>query len=222
MTTHGLSQGPSQDGSNEGGVQFGPTITAEVLECVMLFGLQRGAVSILGLYPALRVANGCEVLKTADGTQTPKTCSGDCCGVFIIVQTIGYFFLLVSMTMSKSVCVPKHINYCYSFGESFSRRAIKVFDKIQLTKCQSTEDRILVDGGQDHCTFVLKQEVGYAARCTNQYQTPTVKKAAKQLVVAKEFISTENLNALLFNFTIHMDVEDTGYLTKGLLLTSAK
>ena len=33
--------------------------------------------------------------------------------------------------------------------------------------------------------------------------------AAEQLVVAKEFISTENLN-VLFNFTVHMDIEDTG------------
>ena len=31
VTTHGLSQGPSLDGSNKGGVQFGPTITAEIL-----------------------------------------------------------------------------------------------------------------------------------------------------------------------------------------------
>ena len=65
----------------------------------------------------------------------------------------------------------------------------------------------LVGGGQD-CTFVVKQEVQYAASKPNLYQIPNVKKADEQLVVpAKPFVSQEKLNTL-FNFTVHMDMED--------------
>ena len=78
-------------------------------------------------------------------------------------------------------------------------------------KCRSTEDDILVGGGQYHCSFVIKQEVKYAASCTNQYQTPTVKDADtdEQLVVERNYITADDLTNL-FSFTVHMDVRDSG------------
>ena len=101
----------------------------------------------------------------------------------------------------------KHVHYHYNFGESFTRRTVKEFDKIQPKECRSTENSILVGGGQNHCTFVLKQDVKYAASRTNLYQTPTVKRAATALVVKEQYISRDYLNTL-FDFTVHMDLED--------------
>ena len=101
----------------------------------------------------------------------------------------------------------KHIHF-YNFGESFSKRTIEVFDKVQPAKCRSTKDMLLVGGGQDHCTFVVKQEVHYTASKVNLYQTPNIKKAHEELAEpAKLYVSREKLNTL-FNFTVHMEVGD--------------
>ena len=116
--------------------------------------------------------------------------------------------MVVRVYVSTMLTSAKHIHYFYNFGESFSKRTTEQFDRVQLAKCRSTKDMLLVGGGQDHCTFVVKQEVQYATSKPNLYQTPNVKKADEQLVVpAKPFVSQVKLNTL-FNFTVHMDMED--------------
>ena len=69
VTTHGLSQGPSPDGSDKGGVQFGPTVTAEILieEHPVQALLDTGSpISMVSVEFLLRV------LLTATGTDRTK------------------------------------------------------------------------------------------------------------------------------------------------------
>lgn len=104
---------------------------------------------------------------------------------------------------------PKHTHYYYSLCETFARRTVEQYDTIQHENCRSTAEMFLVGGGQDHCSFVTKQKVKYAASRTNQYQTPTVKKPDEQLVVNNTFVSKSILDSL-FKFTFHMDMEEKG------------
>ena len=66
----------------------------------------------------------------------------------------------------------------------------------------------LVGGEQDHCSFITKQKVKYAASKTNQYQTPTIKKFDERLVVNKTFVNKSVLDRL-FKFMFHMDIDGT-------------
>ena len=47
------------------------------------------------------------------------------------------------------------------FGEAFCRRKTTYFDDMDIAKCHSTGEKILVGGGKNFCTFVLKHEVAY-------------------------------------------------------------
>ena len=58
-----------------------------------------------------------------------------------------------------------------------------------------------------HCTFIIKQEVKYAASKMNLHTTPSVIKADKPLSFFKNMvISKENMNHL-FDFTVHKDMQ---------------
>ena len=109
----------------------------------------------------------------------------------------------------------KHTHYIYTFGESFCRRTVESFSNIRLAKCRSTEDEVLVGGGHDFCSFVVKQEVKYAASRPSLYQTPRVTKCSDPLVPSKTFISEEKLNRL-FTFTVHMAIEEEGPSAKRM------
>ena len=68
VTTHGLSQGPSPDGSNKGGVQFGPTVTAEILiehpvQALLDTGSPISMVSVEFLLRVLLAATGTDRTK---------------------------------------------------------------------------------------------------------------------------------------------------------------
>ena len=118
--------------------------------------------------------------------------------MFFVLHCYLFTLVLALVWMAKHF----HIHYYYNFGESFARRNVEKFDKVLPKKCRSTEDDILVGGGQYHCSFVIRQEVKYAASRTNQYQTPTVKDADtdEQLVVVRNYITADNLNSL-FSFS---------------------
>ena len=99
-----------------------------------------------------------------------------------------------------------HTHYLYIFGGSFCRRKVEQFNNVLQAKCRSTAEELLVRGGNEFCTFVMRQEVKYAASRPALYQTPRVKKSNEHLVSAKTFISSEKLNRL-FNFSVHVEEE---------------
>jgi len=102
-----------------------------------------------------------------------------------------------------------HTHYHYNLGEAFCWRTTKHYHDIDNVICQSTKDNILIGGGKNLCTFVLKQTVSYAASKTNQYQTPPIRKGSNQLTSSKMIISKVNIE-ILFNFTVHLKMNEEG------------
>ena len=101
----------------------------------------------------------------------------------------------------------EHKHYFYTFGESLCRRTVKSFPDVTPKDCQSTEDEILVGGGPDFCSFVVKKKVQYAASKPKDYPTPNVIICDEQLVPSKTYITEEKVNRL-FTFTFQMAMEE--------------
>ena len=81
------------------------------------------------------------------------------------------------------------------------------FSNIRLAKYRSTEDEVLVGGGHDFCSFVVKQQVKYAASRPSLCQALRVMKCDNPLVPSKTFINEEKLNRL-FMFTVYVAIEE--------------
>lgn len=101
----------------------------------------------------------------------------------------------------------EHIHYEYVFGETFCRRKTTRYgyNDMDIAKCRSTEEKILVGGGKNFCTFVLKHKVTYEASKPKLYQTPPTRKGTEKMATSKTTLSRENLDTL-FNFTFHLDM----------------
>ena len=110
--------------------------------------------------------------------------------------------------------VAEHIHYYYTFGEVVSRRVTKVVVEETLS-CQSSPKMSLIGAGKNHCSFVAKQEVSYAASKVGTYHVPKVTKAGelakKELEKGANILDTRQLEKLFgFNVQLQVDVNDEG------------
>ena len=119
------------------------------------------------------------------------------------------------MIMSTVNTNDEHIHYEYVFGEAFCRRkTTRYFGDVDITRCRSTEEKALVGGGTNFCTFVVKYKVAYAASKPRLYQTPPTRKGTEKMTTNKTALSRENLDTL-FNFTFHLDMENEEGTSSG-------
>lgn len=86
-----------------------------------------------------------------------------------------------------------HLHHYYTFGSVVSKRAS---ESVTSKSCQSSTDMELIAGGQDHCVFIAKSDVKYAASNPSSYQSPCSNKANLNLA-SEKFIGPEELECLL-------------------------